>query len=159
MESGSSERSTTRLERGSQEVEPAAPLISREREVQGGRTRGRDGLVHCAARQVEHVAGLEQRVEDGRAEVGLAEVGRRRTRQHVAARRRVHPPALGALDLEHIHIDVVVVRREALRLTTQRSAMLAHSPCSPRVWTTELPAETAADLGENQGRAKCEHRF
>lgn len=73
-------------------------------------------LVNEASWEVENVARLQDGVDDWLADLLLAEVGAREARQNfLFAQRLVDSPAFLAFQLEHEGLDVVVVRREALR--------------------------------------------
>lgn len=67
------------------------------------------------AREVQQVPGVEDRVEDRRADLRLIEVLGGVSREIIAlVERLVQPPSLFTFDLQNKCLYVVVVRREAL---------------------------------------------
>ena len=89
-----------------------------DREVDG-RAAERLGGVDPSARQVEHVAGLEHRVDRGRRPGArrdrVAVVGPRLVGERMPVHGLVDPPVLRARDLDHEHVVRVVVRIEPAR--------------------------------------------
>mmetsp|Transcript_14520 Transcript_14520/g.47403 ORF Transcript_14520/g.47403 Transcript_14520/m.47403 type:complete len:244 (+) Transcript_14520:463-1194(+) len=89
----------------------------RDGQVERGRAAGGSaGLVDGAAGEVEQVAGREGQLGQWGAERRLLKVDAGRPRQQfLLGPGRVQRPPLLALHLQHKHVHVVVVRREALR--------------------------------------------
>mmetsp|Transcript_56566 Transcript_56566/g.183915 ORF Transcript_56566/g.183915 Transcript_56566/m.183915 type:complete len:266 (+) Transcript_56566:711-1508(+) len=99
------------------ELAPGGFHISRHGQVvTEARILGRNALVDETSREIEHVTGLEQDVQNGLPQFGLLEISGvlPRQRELLSGRRFVEPPALRALDLEHEDLHIVEVRGEAL---------------------------------------------
>jgi len=84
--------------------------------------------MNVAAREIEQIARLQHAVDDRLADLGLLEVAAREARQlRARVQRRVHAPALAALQLQDERLDVVVVGREALGARRRQVHVGAHA--------------------------------
>lgn len=71
--------------------------------------------MNVSSGKVEHIAWLENDVNQRLIQLRLGKIFARKSRQLVIFERIVHSPSFATFQLQHKRLDVVIVRRKSLR--------------------------------------------